>query len=88
MYSAFESWMVTEYHKRQLNQAGTSLSSLYGIMTTLNSVVAICAGVSSEWLVHFTGTKRAPFMGSAGLLSVAFWVILMFWVSYTSSSFQ
>ncbi|KUJ22991.1 DUF791-domain-containing protein [Mollisia scopiformis] len=79
MFSAFESWMVTEYHKRQLDKAGTSLNSLFGIMTTLNSVVAILAGVSSEWLVQVTNTKRAPFMASAGLLIVAFWIILGCW---------
>lgn len=81
MFSAFESWMVTEYHKRHLDKAGTSLSSMFGIMTTLNSVVAILAGVSSEWLVQITHTKRAPFMASAGLLIVAFWIILGCWVS-------
>lgn len=80
MYSAFESWMVTEYHKRQIEKAGTSLSSMFGIMTTLNSIVAIFAGVFSEWLVQVTNTKRAPFMASAGLLIIAFWVILGFWV--------
>lgn len=82
MFSAFESWMVTEYHKRQLDKAGTSLSSMFGIMTTLNSVVAILAGVSSEWLVQVTSTKKAPFMASAGLLIVAFWIILGCWVSF------
>ncbi len=80
MYSAFESWMVTEFHKRQLDKAGLSLSSMFGIMTTLNSIVAIVAGVSSEWLVQVTHTKRAPFMASAALLAVAFWVNLGCWV--------
>jgi MFS family permease len=80
MYSAFESWMVTEYHRRGLEKAGTSLSSMFGVMTTLNSIVAILAGVFSEWLVQVTRTKRAPFMASAGLLMIAFWVILTCWV--------
>lgn len=79
MYSAFESWMVTEYHKRHIDQAGTSLSSMFGVMTTMNSIVAILAGVSSEWLVQVTGTKRSPFMASAGLLTMAFWLIFAFW---------
>lgn len=81
MYSAFESWMVTEYHKRRLDQAEMSLSRMFGIMTTMNSIVAILSGVFSEWLVELTGTKRAPFMASASLLSVAFWIIWGFWVS-------
>jgi len=81
LYSSFESWMVTEYHKRQVEKAGTSLSSLFGIMTTLNSIAAILSGVFSEWLVHFTETKRSPFMASAALLGVAFLIITRFWVS-------
>lgn len=88
MYSAFESWMVTEYHKRQMDKAGMSLSNMYGIMTTLNSIVAIVAGVSSEWLVGFTHTKRAPFMASAGLLIVAFWTILCCWTENYGDSHQ
>ncbi|TAQ90290.1 hypothetical protein B7494_g1369 [Chlorociboria aeruginascens] len=79
MYSAFESWMVTEYHKKHLEQVGKSLSSMFGIMTTLNSIVAILSGVFSEWLVQFTQTKRAPFMASAALLLLAFWIIWGFW---------
>ncbi len=86
MYSAFESWMVTEYHKRQLNKAGMSLSSMFGIMTTLNSIVAILAGVSSEWLVEMAHTKRAPFMASATLLVTAFWIILATWVSFLAAT--
>jgi hypothetical protein len=71
--------MVTEYHRRQLDHAGISLSSMFGIMTTMNSIVAIVSGVFSEWLVEVTHTKRAPFMASAALLSVAFWIIWVFW---------
>lgn len=81
MYSAFESWMVTEYHKRQIDKTGSSLSGMYGVMTTLNGIVAILSGVFSEWLVTFTGTKRAPFMASTGLLVIAFWIILLCWVN-------
>ena len=80
MYSAFESWMVAEYHKRKIDKAGMSLSSMFGYMATLNSVVAILSGVFSEWLVEVTGTKRSPFMASAGLLAVSFCIIFTFWV--------
>ncbi|TVY22179.1 Molybdate-anion transporter [Lachnellula hyalina] len=81
MYSAFESWMVTEFHKRHIDQSGTSLSSMFGITTTLNSIVAILSGVFSEWLVEVTHTKRAPFMASAGLLTIAFWIIWAYWIN-------
>lgn len=88
MYSAFESWMVTEYHKRQMDKAGSSLSGMYGIMTTLNSIVAILSGVFSEWLVDFTGTKRSPFMASIALLALAFWIILIGWTENYGDSHQ
>ncbi|RAL62584.1 hypothetical protein DID88_004432 [Monilinia fructigena] len=68
MFSAFESWMVTEYHKRDIQKAGTSLDSLFGVMSTLNSVMAILSGVFSEWLVQVTDDRRMPFMASASLL--------------------
>lgn len=80
MYSAFESWMVTEFHKRDLGRAGASLSTIFGTMTTMNSIVAIVAGIFSEWIVELTSTKRAPFMASAGCLVVAFWFISTYWV--------
>jgi hypothetical protein len=88
MYSAFDSWMVTEYYKRDMYHAGMSLSSMFGIMTTLNSIVAILAGVFSEWLVEITHTKQAPFMASAGLLSMAFWIIFTFWNENSGDSRQ
>ena len=81
MYSAFESWMVTEFHRRKLNQIGGNLSRIFGIMTTLNSIVAILAGVFSEWLVELSGTNTSPFMASAVCLAIAFWVMWSFWVS-------
>ncbi|KAI9673045.1 MAG: hypothetical protein M1817_003209 [Caeruleum heppii] len=79
LYSAFESWMVTEFHKRDLADKGGNLSNIFGTMTTMNSIVAIIAGVFSEWLVELTGTKRAPFMASAVCLGIAFWVMLNYW---------
>lgn len=78
--------MVTEYHGRGLEGKGESLSKLFGYMATLNSVMAILAGVFSEWIVDVTGTKRAPFMASASLLSIAFVFIQLFWVSYIHPS--
>ena len=81
MYSAFESWMVTEFHHRGLAEKGASLSNIFAIMTTTNSIVAVVAGVLSEWVVQLAGSKRAPFMASAVCLAVAFWVMYTYWVS-------
>ncbi|APA08559.1 hypothetical protein SS1G_02268 [Sclerotinia sclerotiorum 1980 UF-70] len=79
MFSAFESWMVTEYHKRNIQKAGMSLNSLFGVMSTLNSVMAILSGVFSEWLVQITDDRRMPFMASACLLGISAYIITICW---------
>lgn len=82
LFSVFESWMVTDFHDRQLATKGADLSRTFGVMSTLNSVVAIASGVASEWLVSATGTRKAPFAASVVLLSVAFWLISTQWVCF------
>ena len=80
MYSVFESWMVTEYHVQHLDEAGGSLNDIFGIMITLNSVVAIVAGLFAQALSDFTGTQTSPFMAAIVLLMAAFWCIQIYWV--------
>ena len=80
LYSVFETLMVAEFHRRDLEKAGAQLSSIFGMMTTLSSIVAIVAGVLSEWLVAVTGTRKTPFMASIACLAVAFPVISKYWV--------
>ncbi|EFQ33535.1 major facilitator superfamily transporter [Colletotrichum graminicola M1.001] len=79
LFSVFESWMVTDFHARQLGDQGLDLSRTFGMMSTVNSVVAIVSGVVSEWLVSATGTRKAPFLASVGLLVVAAGVIASQW---------
>lgn len=79
LFSVFESWMVTDFHARELASKGGNLSRTFGVMSTLNSVVAIVSGVFSEWVVGVSGTRKAPFATAAGLLGVAFWVISTRW---------
>lgn len=75
--------MVTEFHDRGLTQGtGSALSHLFGVLTATNSIVAIVAGVSSEWLVEVTGTRKSPFMASCVLLGLAFMTIWMTWVGF------
>lgn len=62
LYSVFDAWMITEYHKRGLEAEHLSLATLYGWMTSLNSIVAITTGIVGEILVSFTGTKVSPFL--------------------------
>ena len=92
LYCAFDSWMVTEWNRRGFGAGsgvggaggvggvgGESLGSMYASMSTLTGVVAIAAGIVSEWLVGATGTKRAPFVASAACLGLAFAMIWNLW---------
>jgi MFS family permease len=81
MYSVFESWMVTEYYARGLEKSSMSLSALFAVMTTLNSIVAIISGVLGESLVAATGTKVSPFMAAVVCLGLAAWLMIRDWVS-------
>jgi MFS transporter, MFS domain-containing protein family, molybdate-anion transporter len=80
MYSVIESWMVTEFHRQHLEEAG-SLSDIFGIMTTLNGVVAILAGLFAQGIADFTNTQAAPFMAAVVLLILAFGFISSRWVN-------
>ncbi|KAF1950292.1 DUF791-domain-containing protein [Byssothecium circinans] len=79
LYSVYESWLVAEFNKLMLEEPGSILNGIFSLNTTLNSVVAILAGVTAEWMVRVSGTAKAPFMGSIGCLVVAFVVISRSW---------
>lgn len=81
LYSVFETWMVSEYHQRGLEKAGMDLSAMFGDMTTFSSIVAIIAGVVSQFLVAMTMTDQTPFMASIVCLVIATALITQSWVS-------
>jgi len=85
MYSVFESWMVTEYHRQHLDGAGGSLSEIFGVMTTLNGVVAITSGLFAEAITDFARTQSAPFMTAIVCLATAFLFISKYWVGHTDT---
>ncbi|TVY17096.1 Molybdate-anion transporter [Lachnellula arida] len=78
LWSVIESWMVTEFHRQHLEEAG-SLSDFFGTMTTLNGVVAILAGLFAQRIADFTKTQAAPFMAAVVLLILAFGFISSRW---------
>lgn len=81
LYSVFDAWMITEYHKRGLEAEHLSLATLYGWMTSLNSIMAITTGIVGEVLVSFTGTKVSPFLLAVVMLGgTAAWISST-WVS-------
>jgi MFS family permease len=82
LWSVFESWLVAEFNKLMLEEADTALSAIFSMMTTANTCVAIVAGLIAEWLVRVMGTAKAPFLLSAGCLSLAFLAISKYWVSW------
>lgn len=61
-----------------------SLDSIFGIMSTLNSTVAIISGLAGEGLVAATGTKVSPFLAAVLCLGLAFWIMKKTWVSATN----
>ncbi|KAG7122675.1 Molybdate-anion transporter like protein [Verticillium longisporum] len=89
LFSVFETWMVADVAKQRHAQRGGEkgqsvagdgdLSATFGLMSTVNSVVAIVSGLASEWLVGLVGTSRAPFGASALLVGVAAVCMLVAW---------
>jgi MFS family permease len=80
LYSVFESWLVSEYNKLDLDDSGAALTRIFSNLTTLNSLVAIVAGVFAGWLVNMTGTAKTPFIASIACLAIASTAILCYWV--------
>ncbi|KAG8163613.1 hypothetical protein KVR01_006910 [Diaporthe batatas] len=84
LYSAFDAWMNTEYHRRE---QCLSLSTLYGRLTFYNSIVAIGAGMTGEVLVSLTGTKMSPFLLAVMVLGgTAMWISLTWSENYGSQA--
>ena len=78
LFAVFETWMIAEYHKRELS-GSLSLGSLFSLSVTLSGFVAIVAGVAGEAIVGWTETKTSPFMASAVCLAAAFAGIYSTW---------
>ncbi|KAH8809242.1 hypothetical protein F5884DRAFT_677486 [Xylogone sp. PMI_703] len=78
MFSVFESWMIMEYHRLGLGEEGEEkrLNEIFGLMSTLNGVVAIVAGVVAQWVTDVSGSQMAPFWAAVGCLTLAFLLIL------------
>ncbi|KAL2067582.1 hypothetical protein VTL71DRAFT_2007 [Oculimacula yallundae] len=79
MYTVFESWMVTEFNKNFPNEPGSTLSSIFSTMTTLNTAVIVAAGVVAECVTIIAGTQKAPFMVAVVVLMGAFLAINRSW---------
>ncbi|KAI7706658.1 hypothetical protein KC353_g12114 [Hortaea werneckii] len=65
LYSVFETWMVAEYHARELGACGLKLSDMFSSSVMLSGLTAIVSGVVGEALVKWTGSKSSPFLLAA-----------------------
>ncbi|CAL1698995.1 unnamed protein product [Somion occarium] len=77
LYSAFESWLISASNSLGLLQS--DLSTILGRATLVNGFVASGAGVFSNQLVGVTGSFASPFVASAALLVLAWFVIRGLW---------
>lgn len=77
--------MVADFRARRLESKGLDLGRTFGVMSTVNSVVAIGSGVVSEWVVGASGTRKAPFGLSVVVLGLAALFIYTQWVRTTTS---
>ncbi|KAI0380544.1 MFS general substrate transporter [Hypomontagnella monticulosa] len=62
LWTVFESWMVTEYNTRALDESSFPLSSMFGVMTKYNCMTAILAGIIGYCIVLVSGSKADPFL--------------------------
>lgn len=70
LWTVFESWMVTEWNARGLEEeGGGSLSEMFAMMTTWNCASAILGGVFCHCMVSVLGSKLWPF--GTGIVSRA-----------------
>ncbi|EAS30770.1 uncharacterized protein CIMG_06249 [Coccidioides immitis RS] len=79
LFTVFETWLVAEFHRLELEKEGAELNDLLGTMTILNTIVAVASGLLSELLVGWTESKRSPFLASIFCLGLAFFAILRKW---------
>ncbi|KNE56576.1 hypothetical protein AMAG_02372 [Allomyces macrogynus ATCC 38327] len=60
MYSVFEAWMTSEFIAR--GYPPDALGGLFSMAMTLNSGMAILAGLLANFATDFSGTSRTPFL--------------------------
>lgn len=82
LYSVFETWMISEYHSRNISDA-LPLGDMFSLSVTLSCIVAIASGILGESVVAATGSKKAPFLLAVVFLAFAAAGMLKFWVRTT-----
>ncbi|GMH88207.1 hypothetical protein TL16_g11088, partial [Triparma laevis f. inornata] len=73
LFSAFESWMNSEFRKRKYPTAW--LTDIHSSASVVNGSMAITAGIVAQWLEDMMG-HIGPFKGAVGLTALALMLIL------------
>ncbi|KAL6878083.1 hypothetical protein HDV57DRAFT_122910 [Trichoderma longibrachiatum] len=79
LFSAFEAWMITEYHQLEIDESTAPLGRIFANMTTTSSITAIVSGVLGNGLVQWFGSRLSPFFASFGCCIAASILILATW---------
>jgi MFS family permease len=77
LWSAFESWMVSEHLSRKFDPEW--IGNTFSLMITLNGIVAILSGFVAQFSVYVVDHPVAPFDVSAAFLAVGAAVIYFTW---------
>jgi len=83
LFSAFESWMTTEHHKRKFPQAW--LSRTFSSASILNGTMAVVAGIVAQLLEDNFG-QIGPFQGAIALTVLALILVLGWEENYGESN--
>lgn len=81
LYTSFETWMISEYHRLGFAHTDGALNSVFGKMSILNGFVAVTCGIICQYLVYFFESEKAPFLASIVCLILASMLILRSWVT-------
>ncbi|KAM0336161.1 hypothetical protein ACHAPQ_004436 [Fusarium lateritium] len=81
LYSAFETWMIAEYHKQGFADCVGALDVMHSSIAITNGFVAVGGGVAAQMFASVFGLQLAPFVVSLICLGMALMVINRSWVS-------
>ncbi|CAJ0541028.1 Ff.00g078450.m01.CDS01 [Fusarium sp. VM40] len=79
LYSAFESWMVAEYHKQGFADCVGALDVMHSSIAITNGFVAVGSGVVAQMFASIFGSQLAPFFVSLICLVMALMSITRSW---------
>lgn len=79
LYTVFETWMISEYHRLRFGHSAAALSSMYGFMAIVNGFTAAGSGLMAQMLS--TVSECTPFLASVVCLGLAATIMSKTWVS-------